>query len=260
MPFYELIAILAAGVLAGAINTVVGSGSLVTFPTLLFFGYPPLVANMTNNVGLLPGNITGAHGYRAELTGQRPLLMQLLPASLIGGIVGAGLLLVLPASVFGAVVPLLILVGVVLVVVGPLIQRRARARADARGGVPSRGLGRRVVLPVLVFLTGIYGGYFGAAQGVILMGVMGVFMSENLQVLNAVKNVLGLVVNTVAGVVFIAVRGDEIHWWAAAVVGVGTLIGGILGARVGRRLPPVALRSVIVVVGLVAIARMTVFA
>ncbi len=252
---FDVVAILLAGVAAGTINTIVGSGSLVTFPTLLFFGYPPLVANMSNNIGLVPGGLSGVHGYRRELATAKPIIRRLGPASLLGGITGALLLLVLPESVFDAVVPALIFVGLLLVIFGPALQKRARAHHPA---TISRG--QQVLLWVLVALTGVYGGYFGAAQGVILIGVLSTLMVEDLQVLNGLKNLLALIVNGVAAITFVIVRWEQIDWRVAALVGAGSLIGGIIGARVGRRLPPLVLRSVIIVVGVVAIAKMTVFA
>ena len=255
MPWFEIVAILLAGVAAGTINTIVGSGSLVTFPTLLFFGYPPVVANMSNTVGLLPGGLSGGYGYRRELAGQGRVLRRLVPASLVGGTTGGVLLLVLPASVFDAIVPALILLGLLLVVFGPALQRRARANHP--GAVTP---GQRRLLVVLVFLTGIYGGYFGAAHGVILMGVMATLMAENLQVINGVKNVLGLIANATAAVVFVTARPGDVDWAVVALIGAGTLVGGVIGAKVGRRLPTAVLRGAILVVGTVAVLRMTVFA
>lgn len=255
MSAFEVIAILLAGMAAGTINTIVGSGSLVTFPTLLFFGYPPLVANISNNIGLVPGGLSGVHGYRRELARAVPTIRRLAPASLVGGVVGAVLLLVLPESVFDAVVPALILVGLLLVVFGPALQQRARAHHPEQGAPD-----RRVLVWVLVALTGVYGGYFGAAQGVILIGLLSTLMAEDLQVLNGLKNLLALVVNGVAALTFVAFSSNHIDWRAAALVGVGSLVGGVIGARVGRRLPPLVLRSVIIVVGVGAILKMTVFA
>ncbi|WP_068434370.1 sulfite exporter TauE/SafE family protein [Piscicoccus intestinalis] len=255
MNAFEVVAILLAGVAAGTINTIVGSGSLITFPTLLFFGYPPLVANMSNNVGLVPGGLSGVHGYRRELERSGAAIRRYGPASLLGGIVGAVLLLWLPESVFDAVVPALILVGLLLVVFGPSLQRRAR-RSHPTHVSP----GQQRLLWVLVALTGVYGGYFGAAQGVILIGILSTLMVEDLQVLNGLKNLLALIVNGVAALTFVLLRNSQIDWSAVLLVGIGTLIGGAIGARVGRRLPPLVLRAVIIVVGTVAILRMTVFA
>jgi uncharacterized membrane protein YfcA len=246
---WEVAALLLSGMAAGTINTVVGSGTLITFPTLLAFGVPPVVANVSNTVGLAPGSLSGAIGYRAELVGQRARLVRLGSASLIGGVGGALLLLVLPSGAFDAIVPVLILLGCVLVLVGPRIQRRVAARAAERGGLPEHGA--RWVWPA-VLGTGVYGGYFGAAQGVLLMAVMGIGIPETLQRLNAVKNVLAMSVNLVAGVLFVFVA--DVDWRVVALIGVGSLIGGQIGATVGRRLPNSVLRVVIVIVGLTALA------
>jgi hypothetical protein len=245
---YEVVAILLAGIAAGTINTVVGSGTLITFPTLLAFGVPPVTANVSNTTGLVPGSISGAIGYRRELAGQRSRVLRLSVGSLIGGVAGALLLLVLPDEAFTAVVPALILLGCVLVVLQPRISRWVAARHDASGGLPHHGTWW--VWPS-VLLTGVYGGYFGAAQGVLLMAVLGIGIDEDLQRLNAVKNVLAAIVNVVAALVFVVVA--DVDWWIALLIGAGSVIGGQLGATVGRRLPPTALRVVIVLVGLAAI-------
>ena len=244
----EAVAILLAGVAAGTINTVVGSGTLITFPTLLAFGVPPVTANVSNTIGLVPGGIAGAIGYRRELAGQRPRVLRLATASLVGGIVGAVLLLVLPDDAFAAIVPVLILLGCVLVVLQPRISAWVAARHDAAGGLPHHGAWW--VWPG-VLLTGVYGGYFGAAQGVLLMAVLGIGVDESLQRLNAVKNVLAAIVNAIAGLLFIAVA--EVDWQVVALIAVGSVVGAQIGATVGRRLPAAVLRVVIVVVGVAAL-------
>ena len=241
-------AILLAGVAAGTINTVVGSGTLITFPTLLAFGVPPVTANVSNTIGLVPGSVSGAIGYRRELNGQRGRLLRLASASLVGGVAGAVLLLALPPEAFNAIVPVLILGGCVLVVLQPTIARKVATRAESRGGVPEHGA---LWVWVLVMLTGVYGGYFGAAQGVLLMAVLGIGIQDSLQRLNGTKNVLAGLVNAVAAVVFIVVA--EVDWVVAALIAVGAVVGGQVGATVGRRLPPLVLRMVIVTVGLVAV-------
>jgi uncharacterized protein len=244
----EIAAVLLAGVAAGTINTVVGSGTLITFPTLLALGVPPVTANVSNTVGLVPGSLSGAVGYRRELAGQRHRLLRLGSASVLGGIAGAVLLLVLPSSAFDAIVPVLIGIGVLLVVTGPAIQRRVAARHEARGGIPDHGAAW--VWPAVAG-AGVYGGYFGAAQGVLLMAILGIGVDDDLQRHNATKNVLALLVNFVAAVVFIAVA--DVDWPIAGLIAVGSVIGGQIGAGVGRRLPAVLLRAVIVVVGVVAL-------
>ena len=252
MSVFEAVGIFLAGMAAGTINTVVGSGTLITFPTLLFFGYPPVVANVSNTVGLVAGGVTAVHGYRAELAGAGRTIRRLAPASLLGGVVGALLLLVLPPEAFQAIVPVLIALGLVLVVLGPKLQRRATARHDA-GIAPASW--HAAALTVGVLVAGIYGGYFGAAQGVILMGLMSALSSEPIQRLNGFKNVLATLVNAVAAVTFMVVARGEIDWLVALLIGMGSFAGGFVGAKVGRRLPPLALRGVIIVVGLVGIIK-----
>jgi uncharacterized protein len=243
----EAIAIVAAGVAAGTINTIVGSGSLVTFPTLLFFGFPPLVANVSNTVGLVPGSASGVLGYRRELAGQGRRTLRLGLAALLGGLTGALLLLALPASAFARVVPFLILLASVLMAVQPRLSAFiAHQRVD--GAEHSQALGG------LVFLTAIYGGYFGAAQSVIFIALLAIFIPDDLQRLNGLKNALALVVNAVAALVFVAVA--PVDWWAAALIAVGSIVGGQVGAAVGRRMSPLALRGLVVLVGVVVALRL----
>ena len=254
----EAALILAAGVVAGTINTVVGSGTLVTFPTLLFFGYAPVMANVSNTIGLVAGGLTGSWGYRHELRGARATLLRWAPMSLLGGVTGAVLLLVLDPAAFKAIVPVLIGLGVVLVAFGPRLSTWTTAR---RGDTEPTPLGqhsarRAALLMFCVFATAIYGGYFGAAQGVILMGILTTLASESLQSLNGIKNVLATIVNSVAALTFILVAPDEVDWRVAGLIAAGSLLGGVLGARVGRRLPPNVLRAVIIIIGVIAIVRM----
>jgi uncharacterized membrane protein YfcA len=250
----EVIAVFAAGVAAGTINAVVGSGTLITFPTLLAFGYPPVVANISNNIGLVPGGASGVWGYRRELRGQRRLLARLAPMSVLGSVTGAVLLLVLPAEAFATIVPVLLAVSLVLVVAQPRMQAAMRRRRVA-SGVEGAGRGHLAAAAAGVYLAGVYGGYFGAAQGVLLVGLLGSLLPESLQRVNAVKNVLSLVVNAVAAVTFCLVAFDLVDWRVVGIIAAGSVLGGLLGAGVGRRLPAPVLRGVIIVVGLVAIGR-----
>ena len=254
MSALEALCILLAGMAAGTINTIVGSGTLITFPTLLFFGYPPVVANVSNTVGLVAGGVTGVHGYRAELHGAGPTLRRLVPMSLLGAIIGALLLLVLPPEAFTAIVPALIGLGLLLVVFGPRLQAAASVHHTERV-VPWH----QPVMMGGVLLAGIYGGYFGAAQGVILIGLLSALSSESLQRLNGYKNVLGTVVNAVAALTFMLVAWDRVDWPAAGLIALGALAGGYLGSTVGRRLPPLALRAFIILIGVVAIIKMVWF-
>jgi uncharacterized protein len=248
----EAIAVFAAGVAAGSINAVVGSGSLITFPTLLAFGVPPVLANVSNNVGLVPGGASGAYGYRHELAGQRGRLLRLGIASAIGAAAGAVLLLTLPASTFQVIVPVLILIACTLVVVQPWLNRWLAGRRT--GTTPPHG---GPVLFAGVCASGVYGGYFGAAQGVLMIGLLGTFLDESLQRVNALKNGLTGIVNGVAAIVFIAVT--HVDWLLAALIAVGSTIGGFLGARYGRRLPPLALRILVVLIGLVSAVKLLFF-
>jgi uncharacterized membrane protein YfcA len=242
--------VLFAGVCAGTINTVVGSGTLITFPVLLGVGLSPVTANVSNTVGLFPGSFVGAYGYRRELSGQRDRALRLGTAAILGGLLGAVLLLVLPEGAFKAIVPVLIVLALVLVVFGPALNRRlAHTKHRPQAEITPR-------LWLVTFGTGVYGGYFGAAQGVLLMGFLGLMLAESIQRQNALKNVLAGLVNLVAAVVFVAT--GHVDWMAAGLIACGSVIGGMLGAKVGRRLPPRVLRAVIVVVGIVAIVKLVV--
>ena len=246
MTWFEALFVFVAGMGAGTINAVVGSGTLLTFPALLAVGIPPVLANVSNTVGLAPGTAAGAIGYRRELEGQRGRMLRLIPASLLGGIVGASAAATLPDSAFHAVVPVLILLGCLLVAFQPWLSSWISVPTHAHRGA-------WWVIPA-VFATGVYGGYFGAAQGVLLMAILGLGLDPNLQRMNGLKNVLATVVNTVAAILFIIVA--DVDWLAAGLIAVGSTIGGFLGARYGRRLPPIALRALIVCIGILAIVTM----
>ncbi|WP_448440903.1 sulfite exporter TauE/SafE family protein [Mycolicibacterium sp. XJ2] len=252
-----MVLIALAGLGAGAINTLVGSGTLITFPTLVALGYPPVTSTMSNAIGLVAGGVSGTWGYRRELRGQWHRLRWQIPASFAGAVLGAWLLLHLPETVFEQVVPVLLVAALVLVVVGPRIQSYARARAEAAG--QSAEHVSRFQLASVVFATfavGIYGGYFTAAQGILLIAAMGALLPEDMQRMNAAKNLLSLVVNIVAAVAYTLVAFDRISWAAAGLIAAGSLVGGFLGARYGRRLSPNALRAVIVVVGIIGLYRL----
>jgi uncharacterized membrane protein YfcA len=252
------------------INSVVGSGTLITFPVLLTVGLPPVTANISNGLGLVPGSLFGAIGYRGQLVGQGRRVRLLGVASVIGGVIGAVLLLVLPPGAFSAIVPVLIAIALVLVVAQPWLSKRLQARRAANS-VPADAPQPEAAQPEAaqqpdapqrdswplwlgVLVTGVYGGYFGAAQGVLLLGVMGVLLTESLQRINAVKNVLAMLANLASGIVFVFVA--HVSWLAVVLIAVGSAIGGTLGAKVGQKLSPVVLRGVIVVIGLVAMAKL----
>ncbi|WP_255316406.1 sulfite exporter TauE/SafE family protein [Nesterenkonia sp. Act20] len=278
----EMLALIfVAGIWAGAINTVVGSGTLVTFPVLVAMGVPPVSATVSNAMGLIAGNFTGAWGYRREIRQVKSVLIKLIPASVLGGVIGAALLITLPEEVFGRVAPILIVVSLIFVLAQPRLSAWVRARAARRessadGSTPSAEPATQgapeepsktpsmptvsLVLMLLVFAAGIYGGYFVAAQGILLMGILGIFLMANIQQANGVKNLLVAVVNLTAAISYVLVdyllrEPDErvILWGVVAIIAVASTLGGLIGAWVGRRLSPLLLRAVIVTLGLVAL-------
>jgi uncharacterized protein len=257
VPLSHAILIVLAGLAAGAINAVVGSGTLITYPTLVALGFPPVTSTMSNAVGLVAGSVSGTWGYRRELDGQWNRLRWQLPASVAGGILGAWLLLHLPEKVFIEVVPVLLIIALLLVVLGPRIQAWARDRAERAGRSTDDVSTRRMAaLVASTFAIGVYGGYFTAAQGILLVGAMGALLPESVQRMNAAKNLLALVVNIVAALAYTSVAFGRISWAAAGLIAVGSLIGGWIGAHYGRRLSPTALRTAIVVVGLIGVYRL----
>jgi uncharacterized membrane protein YfcA len=235
----DAVAVAAAGLAAGAINTIVGSGTLVTFPTLLAVGIAPVPANVSNTIGLVAGSVSGAVGYRNELAGQRRRILAMVPAAALGAAIGAVLLLVYPGA-FRVVVPYLILTGVVLLLVQPYVARRQLQRGKVREHPGA-------VLHAGTFLTAIYGGYFGAAQSVIYLALLGISLDDDLQRLNALKNVMTAIVNGVAAVLFLF--SGKVVWLVVLLLLVGSTVGGQIGAVLGRRIPPNVLRIVVAVVG-----------
>ena len=231
----EGLAVVAAGVAAGFVNAVVGSGSLITFPTLLAVGYAPVTANVSNNIGVLPGSMTGIYGFRRELEGQGKRARTLAMGSASGAFLGAILLLTLPSQVFDTIVPVLVLMACALMAAQPRLSKwvASRRAEDARdvGAAPI----------AIAFLAGIYGGYFGAAQGIILLAMLAVFVPDDLHRSNALKNVLAGTVNGVAAVLFILFA--DVAWTAVALIALGSSVGGVLGSKVGRRIPSAVLRA-----------------
>ncbi|MFJ4083047.1 sulfite exporter TauE/SafE family protein [Streptomyces iakyrus] len=248
---WEMAAVLAAGTGAGAVNAVVGSGTLITFPVLLATGLPPVTATVSNGLGLVPGSITAALGYREELRGQRRRVLLLGAGAVLGGLAGAVMLLTLPASAFERIVPVLVGLALVLVACQPWIAGRVRRRRTEGG--PVRRDGGPLLFTGLT-LASVYGGYFSAAQGIIYVSLMGMLLDETLQRLNAVKNVLAAVVNTVAALLFLFFAPFD--WTAVVLIAAGSALGGLIGARTGRRFSPAVLRTLIVSVGTVALVHL----
>ena len=252
MSWLEVAILFVSGTAAGVINTVVGSGSLVTFPILVALGYPPVLANVTNNIGVLPGSISGAVTYRRELKGHALSLTVLALFSAVGGLAGALLLLRAPAAAFDAVVPFLILLACVLVIVSPWLKRKIEARKSK-----SDMHKNRIMLATTTALTGVYGGYFGAAQGVILLSSLSILLPGGIQRANAFKNVLAATANFAAAIVFVATT--HVAWLAAGVIAAGAILGGQLGGRLARHLPPTVFRIIVLIIGLIATVYFLVF-
>ncbi len=248
MSLLQALAIFGAGAGAGAINVAVGSGTLITFPVLLAFGYPPVVANVSNTIGLVPGSASGAIGYRRELSGQGRRIRKLAAATAVGAATGATLLLTLPAAAFKSIVPVFIAAALVLILVQPRLGAWLREhRRDTHERIGPATL-------AAVFVTGVYGGYFGAAQGIMLLAILGLALEDSLQRINATKNILAGLANLLSGAIFAIVA--HVSWPAVGLIALGSIAGGSLSARYGRRLPPGPLRVLIVAVGIVAIVRL----
>ncbi|KIC63103.1 sulfite exporter TauE/SafE family protein [Pseudarthrobacter phenanthrenivorans] len=255
MELFSSIIVFIAGLWAGTINAVVGSGTLVTFPVLIALGVAPVVASMSNAMGLVAGTAAGAFGYRRELAGRGRQVLRLLPASVLGGVSGAWLLLHLPEKVFHYVAPVLLVLALLMVVFQPRLQDWVRNReANPEHAVRDKRHG--VLLVVLVYLAGVYGGYFVAAQGILLVGILGVFLTGTIQNANAMKNILVLGVNMVAAISYLLFAFDRINWLVVLLIAVSSTIGGILGSKVGRKLSPRVLRAVIFSLGIVALGVM----
>lgn len=255
MELFSSIIVFIAGLWAGTINAVVGSGTLVTFPVLIALGVAPVVASMSNAMGLVAGTAAGAFGYRRELAGRGRQVLRLLPASVLGGVSGAWLLLHLPEKVFHYVAPVLLVLALLMVVFQPRLQDWVRNReANPEHAVRDKRHG--ILLVVLVYLAGVYGGYFVAAQGILLVGILGVFLTGTIQNANAMKNILVLGVNMVAAISYLLFAFDRINWLVVLLIAVSSTIGGVLGSKVGRKLSPRVLRAVIFSLGIVALAVM----
>lgn len=232
-----------AGFFGAAINSVVGAGTLITFPALLAAGAAPVIANGTNTMGLSVGSWSAVYAYRRELAGRSKIIRPALLGSVVGAALGAVLVVALPETFFERAVPWLILAATALVALQPLIARRLRENSR-------RSQQHRRALPVAIAASGVYGGYFGAGQGVVLMAVLGWLYDDSPQHANAAKNLFAASANITAAVVF-AVSG-RVWWWAALIIAVAALVGGTVGARAARRLRPGALRALVVAVGVVA--------
>jgi uncharacterized membrane protein YfcA len=247
----EQVAVLAAGFCAGVLTSTVGVASLVSFPVLVAVGLPPVIANASNTVGMTPAGMSGSFGYRAELRAHPKVTLAVLVTCAGGAVAGALLLLMLPAELFEAVVPWLILFTCLLVGVQPTISRFLRSRHGVER--PDR---TSMSPPTTLFatLTGVYGGYFGAGSGVMMMAVLGFGLDLDLRIVNALKTLAVLSANAVASIVFLALA--DLDWPAVLILAGGSLVGGYVGAHIGRRLPHRVLRVGVVLAGIIAAALM----
>jgi uncharacterized protein len=256
MTGWEMVAVVAAGFGAGAINTAVGSGSLLSFPVLVATGVPPVAATVTNTLGLVGGGLTGSFGYRREIAALRAWLPWSITGAVLGALTGAWLLLHLPSETFDRVVPVLVALAAVLVAVQPVLNKALARRREHHHETPPRP-GLRAAVGLGSYATSTYGGYFSASQGVLLMGITGLIAPQPIQRLNALKNITTFTVNTVAATTYVIVSPDRVVWAAAGLLAIGSLAGGVAGARVGRRLPSWLLRGLILVLAVIAIAVLT---
>jgi len=246
----QTLLVLVVGFIAGAMNAIVGAGTLLTFPALLALGLPPVTANVSNTLGLVPGSLAGAYGYRRELAQHRVMVRRLIIPSVLGGLVGAGLLLALPAQVFVEVVPVLLLLAAGLVALQPRLARRLAARKADRDVVEGGGPREHALVMGLVFAGGIYGGYFGAGFSVLMLAMFGIVLGSGLQAANGAKNLVAATTNIAATCVFIVAA--QPNWLVAGLLAVSSASGALVSSRYGRRLPDGALRLAIIVVAVVS--------
>lgn len=251
MSALEALVVLAAGLGAGILSSTVGVASLLSFPVLVALGLPPVTANVSNTLGLVPGGLGGVVGYREEVREAGAIAKVIIVVCALGAILGAVLLLGLPPGVFEAVVPYLILFTCLLVGVQPRIARWLRARHERRHGETLSA--RHHMSPattVFATVTGVYGGYFGAGAGVMMVAVLGIGTDLELRIVNGLKTLSLMVGNIVAGLIFVFVADPR--WDVAALLAAGSLVGGYVGARIGRKLPDAVFRWAVVAAGIVA--------
>jgi uncharacterized protein len=248
--FSALALVALASVAAGAVNAVAGGGTLIAFPALTLAGLPAVEANITATVAQNAGYLGGSVAQRADLEGQRPRLVRLAPVAVAGGLTGAWLLSVTSEDVFRLIIPWLIFAACGLLAVQPRLRAALERRAIAAA---ARGRRSRTVPPGLLaatYLPAVYGGYFGAGLGIILLAVLGVVLDDDLRRVNALKQTLSLVINLSAGALLLF--SGRVAWGAAAVMAAGSLTGGIAGGRLAGRMDPAILRRAVITIGLVA--------
>ena len=251
MTVAESLLVVATGLGAGVLSSTVGVASLLSFPVLVALGLPPVVANVSNTLGLIPGGLGGVYGYRAEVREAGPIARTIVIVCALGAVAGAALLLGLPPGVFEAIVPWLILLTCALVGVQPRVAAWLRARHEQQHGEALAE--RRHMSPMttaFATVTGAYGGYFGAGAGVMMVAVLGLGTDLELRVVNGLKTLSLMVGNIVAGLIFVVVADPR--WDVVVLLAVGSLVGGYVGARIGRTLPDAVFRWAVVAAGIVA--------
>jgi hypothetical protein len=246
----HIVFLLLGGLGAGIFNGVAGGGSLISFPLLLALGYPALTANVTNTVGIWPGYVGGAAGFRHQISGQRDRLVRLSPLAVLGGILGAILLLTTPSATFKSIAPWLVLGASLLFALQPLLRRALD------GASPAAPRTRPALLAGGMFVASVYGGYFGAGMGVMLLAILGLALPDTIARTSGLRTALSILVNGVAAAVFLIHGG--LAWRAVGLLAVGSLIGGWIGARVALSIPAAALRAVVVVVGITTVVKLLV--
>jgi len=244
----DMALLVGAGFAASTVNGVAGGGSLVSFPALLLVGYPALVANVSNTVALIPGYVGAAGASRRDLGRQRSRIAVLAPIGVAGALLGGFLLTHAAAQSFRSIVPWLIIAASLLLALQPQLTRLIRGRSNSRPSLAPAG--------ALQFFNGVYGGFFGAALGVMLLATLGLFLDDRFPVINALKQVLALLISAVAALWFVAF--GPVAWPAVALVGAGSLLGGLAGVAVARRLHPTALRIVMALFAMGVAVRMLV--
>lgn len=246
----HIVLLVLGGLGAGLFNGVAGGGSLISFPLLLALGYPALTANITNTVGIWPGYTASAVGFRNEISGQRDRLVQLGPFAAVGAVAGAILLLTTSSALFRSLAPWLVLGGSILFALQPLLLRALGGSEHA----PPRT--RPLLMVGGTFAASVYGGYFGAGLGVVLLAILGLALPDSILRTSGLRTALSILVNGVAAVVFLVHGG--LAWEAVGLLAAGSLVGGWIGARIALSIPAAALRVVVVLVGLATVVKLLV--
>lgn len=243
MDIYNLVFAFVAALAAGFVNAIAGGGTLISFPVLVAIGIPPVAANITNTIALCPGYFGGVMAQRKDLLSQKQRLWKMLPVGIAGGIAGALLLLNTSEDSFRILIPYLILLSAVLLAFQPLLKKMAETRLQKSMNHSAKG----VLVLFVIFLAAIYGGYFGAGLGIILLAILGLLIDDSLIKMNALKQAISLSVNVSAAIYFCF--SGQVNWPVVAVMIFGSVLGGIIGGRTTSFIRPEFLRWVVVIIG-----------